>query len=466
MNIKNKAYNFLNKVYFLSPLPSFNNYYLSLINQIRLIEKVQFFSRKELNKYQDYHFRRLIIHTYNNVPYYKRWFREKKICLNDVKKVNDIKKLPLITKEIITKNYSDFLSLNSRIFKPSLCMTSGSSGIPFKFLIDKFTLLRYLASGWRIERNHKVTFHDKRVKLRGTLVHEHGKKIQDVWKYGFFNKTLEFNTFHMNEKICRIIITKILKFQPKMLHVYPMALYQLSLYLNKLGIEISKLKVIISSSESFSKDHRNLIKQVFNCPFIDVYGQSEKVLHAYECKPENGYHIVEENNILELLDKNSEQVQEGEFGRIIGTNLYNYSMPLIRYSTEDLAVMGGNDCTCGRHTKKLKSIQGRVLDQIITEDKSLISGISFYHYWKHRISEKIPNISYVQIIQPEINKITIKILPNKKYSDNDEKVIINEMYKLVGNMKISFEYINKRPIDKKWRFTISKIPEYEINKYI
>ena len=97
---------------------------------------------------------------------------------------------------------------------------------------------------------------------------------------------------------------------------------------------------------------------------------------------------------------------------------------------------------------------------------NLISGISFYHYWKHRISEKIPNISYVQIIQTEINEITVKILPDKKYSDKDEKIIINEMYKLVGNMKISFKYINKRPIEQKWRFTISKLSNNEILKYL
>jgi len=197
-----------------------------------------------------------------------------------------------------------------------------------------------------------------------------------------------------------------------------------------------------------------------------MYGQSEIVLNAFECKPENGYHVAEENNILEVLDKNLEQVSEGETGRIIGTNFHNFSMPLIRYSTEDLAIMGSNECSCGRHSKKLKSIQGRVLDQIITEDKSLISGISFYHYWKHRISEKIPNLSFVQIIQPKIDEIIVKILPTKLFSKKDEFLIIQELNKFVGNLDISFEYINERPFGEKWRFTISKISDTEIKSLL
>lgn len=454
--------NILFRIYNHFPLPILNTDTFSFLRELYRIERIQFYSRQELDNYQNHQFRKLIIHSYDNVRFYKRWFREHDLSLDDFKRISDIKKLPILTKKKVRKNYSDFISLNSKKFMPQLLMTSGSTGIPFRFFLDKLALVKEVASykrQWRIY-NHKLG--DRRAILRGSLVYEHETEKDILWKYSFRNKSIHFNTFHMNEINCKKIIEKILEFRPRLLQAYPMALYILSQYVKKYRVEFPSLRFIHFSSESYTSIHRDFIKQQFTCPILDRYGQSEIVLNAYECKSENGYHVEEENNILELLDKNNEQVSEGETGRIIGTNLYNYSMPLIRYSTEDLAVMGNFECDCGRHTKKLQSIQGRILDQIITEDRSLISGISFYHYWKHRISEKIPNVLFVQIIQPKIDEIIVKILPSKSYSKRDEDTIIRELKKFVGNLKISFEYINKRPDGQKWRFTISKISDNEV----
>ena len=466
MIMKNKLLNILNTFYNHSPLNNYNIYYLHFLKEVYRIEKIQFYSRRELDIYQNYKFRKLILHAFNNVRFYRKWFRTHNLNHNDFKTVSDIKKLPILTKDIIRQNFDDFISLNSKKYKPILLMTTGSTGLPFQFYVDKMALIKERASYWRQWRLYNVKFKDRRAILRGTLVHEHGTKAQSLWKYGFFNKELNLNTFHMNEENCKKIIAEIIHFRPKLLQVYPMALYTLSYYIKNFGIKFPSLKMIHFSSEAYTPIHRDFIKQQFTCPILDRYGQSEIVLNAFECKPENGYHVEEENNILELLDKNEDQVSEGESGRIIGTNLFNYSMPLIRYSTEDLAVMGESNCSCGRYTKKLKSIQGRILDQIITEDKSLISGISFYHYWKHRIIEKIPNISYVQIVQPKLKELIITILPNRLYSKKDEKKIVEELKNLVGKLKFSFEYINKRPNGQKWRFTISKISDKEIKKLL
>lgn len=449
-----------NKLYYNSPLPNNIPHYLSFLKELYNLEKIQYYSRRELDKYQDFKFRKLIKHAYNDVRFYRIWFKEHNYFPNDFKTVSDIKKLPILTKEIIRKNYSDLISLNSKKYKPKSSMTSGITGIPFKFLLDKRARIKEQASYFRQWRINNIKFTDRIAILRGTLVNKNQNKNSSLYKY--YNKSIHFNTFHMNKENCEKIIIKMLEFQPHLLRVYPMALFILSQYIKKYDIEFPKLKMIHFSSESYTQFHRDFIKQQFNCPILDRYGQSEIVLNAFECKPENGYHIEEENNIIELLDKNNENVSKGEIGRIVGTNLHNYSMPLIRYSTEDLAIKGSNDCSCGRHTKKLNSIQGRILDQIITEDKSVISGISFYHYWKHRIGEKVKNIRYSQIIQPKIDEIIVIVLPEKAYSKTDENLILKELKILLGNLNINFKYIDKKPDDQKWRFTISKLSNTEV----
>ena len=464
--MKGAIYNSFSKLYNLTPLPNLDINYFIVLKELIDIEKIQYYTRQELDKYQDYKLRKLIKHVYNNVRFYKNWFRENNLQINDFKGVKDLEKLPILTKPIIKENFNDFISIKSGQYNPKLLMTTGSTGLPFRFFVDRIAKLKENASIWRQWRLYNVKFRDRRAILRGTLVDEHGTKNRALWKYSFENKSLHLNTFHMNEENCIKIINKIFEYKPGIFQVYPMALFILAQYIKKYDVNLSFLKMVHFSSEGYTQIHREFIKKQFTCPILDRYGQSEIVLNAYECKPENGYHVEEENNILEVLDKNFKQVSEGETGRIVGTNLHNYSMPLIRYSTEDLAVMGGNECSCRRHSKKLKSIQGRVLDQIITEDKSLISGISFYHYWKHRISEKIPNLSFVQIIQPKIDEIIVRIFPTKLFSKKDEFLIIQELNKFVGNLDISFEYINEKPFGEKWRFTISKISDTEIKSLL
>ncbi|MHA1394586.1 MAG: phenylacetate--CoA ligase family protein [Promethearchaeota archaeon] len=455
-------FNFLNNLLYHSPLPPYNPHYFLLRKEIKKIQKLQFLSRDKLNRYHDYFFRKLILHCYNEVPFYRKWFKEKKIFISEIKSIKDIRKLPIINKKIIRNNFKDFISKDFKYYNPQIKMTSGSSGIPFKFLRDFYTDLRYNASIWRILKDNGIKYSHKRATLRGNLVQQHGQENNSLWRYGVYNKTIEFNTFHMNEENCKKIINKILEYRPNLLLVYPMSLFILSKHINKYNLIFPSLKLILSSSEAFNIEDRNFMRNMFECPLLDFYGQGELVLSAYECIHLNGYHVVEENNILELLDRNNEEVSEGETGKIIGTNLFNYSMPFIRYETEDLGIKGESECACGRYTKKLKSIEGRILDQIITEDKGRIPGISFYHYWKHRISEYVPNITYVQIIQPKINELIVKLIPNKNYSKRTEEVILKELKKLVGNLNISFEYLNERPKDLKWRFTISKIPKHYI----
>ena len=114
----------------------------------------------------------------------------------------------------------------------------------------------------------------------------------------------------------------------------------------------------------------------------------------------------------------------------------------------------------------MASIQGRVLDQILTEDGGLISGIAFYHYWKHRISHKILNLSYIRIVQPKVDQIIVKIVPDISFTYKEEEIIKNKLFNLLGNLKIYFDYIKEKPNDEKWRFTISEIPSDKIKRFL
>ncbi len=89
-----------------------------------------------------------------------------------------------------------------------------------------------------------------------------------------------------------------------------------------------------------------------------------------EC-PEGSYHVTE-SGILEVI-RDGEQVSDGEIGEIIGTGLYNYSMPFIRYRTTDICRQSGERCSCGRGMPLVKSLEGRTSDVILASEERIIT---------------------------------------------------------------------------------------------
>src|SRR5699024_9727277 len=103
----------------------------------------------------------------------------------------------------------------------------------------------------------------------------------------------------------------------------------------------------------------------FNCPVVARYATEELGIIANQCLHTENYHVNEGSFIVEVLKKNSNnQVDPGEEGRIIVTDLYSNAMPLIRYDTGDLGVIK-KGCSCGYKGKILKTISGRKIQNVL-----------------------------------------------------------------------------------------------------
>ena len=113
-------------------------------------------------------------------------------------------------------------------------------------------------------------------------------------------------------------------------------------------------KIVVSAAENLSDTMRNVIESNFGTKVYNFYGSREIGNLAGECK-DGLLHSFLFWNYLEVLDKDNQPVREGEEGRVVVTNLYNYSMPLIRYEIGDMAILGPKSALAGRfylHSKK------------------------------------------------------------------------------------------------------------------
>ena len=199
---------------------------------------------------------------------------------------------------------------------------------------------------------------------------------------------------------------------------------------------------------------RQKIERVFGTKLYNFYGSREVGALAGECKY-GSMHIFSFFNLIEILDENDRPVKENEEGRVIVTNLHNYSMPLIRYEIGDMAVLGPKSCKCGNPLPTLKKITGRTIEHFIKENGSFIPTefliYLFTVYYNKGTIEKF------QIIQEDYKKIKILIIPIGNIIESEKRDIEDKIKIVMGeDMNITWEFVDDIPKTKSGKYVYTK----------
>lgn len=422
------------------------------------LNKTQWYKPERLKKWQESKLRALIKHAYHNVPYYHKIFKERNIRPGEIKTAEDLRKLPILTKDDVRNHFSELVAANAGEFKYGIGMTSGSTGNPLTFYLDQQNREIEYATLWRQRRWANVDLDSRIASLRGfrgnlrSISFQSGKPR---WKFNALSKELEFNIFGLDKETLKTQIQQLAKFRPCLIEGYPSAIELFAKYILKHDIKSVSPVAVQTSSETLSKHQRAVIEEAFNCKVYDWYGQSEYVVAAGEC-PEGNHHIVE-SGIVEFI-KDGERVSQGEIGEIIGTGLYNYSMPFIRYRITDLGKYSKRKCSCGRGLPIVQSIEGRVYDSILTPDGRIHTGVSVAYYWEKEIVPFTPNVEHVHIVQKSKNKLLIEIVKKEGYSESETQAILIGLKSLLGSeIQIEFKDLDSLQTGRKRRFTESEL---------
>jgi phenylacetate-CoA ligase len=186
------------------------------------------------------------------------------------------------------------------------------------------------------------------------------------------------------------------------------------------------------------------------------YGSREVGVIACECPRQDGLHCFPWFNHVELLDENNNMINDGQ-GKVVVTTLENYSMPLIRFEIGDVAVAGGNDCSCGRKTFKLQKVIGRTLGYFKRADGALLHS--------HFIVQMLFNRNWLkrfQIIQETPDRIVIRLeLKGQIKPDKTELDEISSKIKMLMGDSCGIEYVFVNHIQRspsgKYLYTICKV---------
>ncbi len=415
------------------------------------LKESQWWKKEQLEEYQLQQLKKLLDHSYENVPYYTKLFDKLNLTPKDINSFEDLHKIPYLTKDIVRKNINDLKATNYPERKFENLSTGGSSGQPLQFYIEKGDWLPKMMAYTKIQSNWAGrSYFDKWVNIAGG---------ENPFEYQLFGRTLALSSFYMNDKYFPSFIQKIRKFKPKHILSYPSAITNLAIYMKRNKIEsFSSIKSILCVSETLYEWQREIIEELFQCRVYNQYCLRESVALGISCENSNFFHMFPEFGITELIDQNGKQVKkEDEIGEIVGTSLLNYIFPFIRYKTGDLGVYTAIKCSCGRNYPRLKRIEGRLQEFVVSKSNQLISLTGVYGL----IAKVSPNVKECQFYQDKKGEIIIKIVKTDNYSKSDSQIIQNSIQKRFGsefNIKISQVDHVPRTKTGKYQFLIQKLP--------
>lgn len=418
-----------------------------VLNQL---EQNQWQDGKMLSELQWRKIKVIILHAYNNVPYYKEVFTKGGISPDKIKDFNDFKNIPVLTKDDLRRAHHSLTAKNKRHIA-SKYSTSGSTGAPSVVFTDRNSEAYRHAAIFRSYLWIGLDIGDRIAKFWGTQL-DVKKKITDRMKDFVLNK-VTLSTRSLDE-VSMLMYYKTLKsFKPKALYGFTSAIYQFAQFLQNRGLPSKGIGIsgVIVTGEKILPHQKEYIEKTFECNVYNNYASEEFATIAFEC-PEKSLHLMSENVYVEVEKPEDEDGR----GNLIITELNNFIMPLIRYRIGDVGIISCQKCACGRGLPVLKEISGRSVDFIKTPNGGIVHGISFDYLPKYFLNE----IKQFQIVQEHTDAITINLVKERGFNDSTIENFKNRLRKILGDeikLNIVFKDNISRENRGKFRFVISRL---------
>ena len=423
--------------------------------------QIQKFSQREQSSsedwitYQTKELRELLIHSFTNVPYYKKKYTNAGFKLEDFENfyLKDLKKLPFLEKKDL-REFGDNDLLSNNREAGSFFSSSGSTGTPIQVFFSKYFHQKWSAAYEVRVRNWAGVNHKmRRGMIGGRRIIPNAIASPPYYRYNYFEQQTYFSAYHLSAKTVVNYMQGLKKNNVEYLVGYAMSIYFWADFINNdANINPIRLKAVLTSSEKLTDKMREIIERAFLCKVYDAYSGVE----ACGLISENKYGELlfsPDTGILEVIDNDGNQVLNGESGEVISTGLLNYDQPLIRYRIGDRVTLAASQRS--KHNSGfpiIKEIEGRIEDVVIGVD-----GRKMVRF--HSIFININGLKSAQVIQHKLDFLEINLVVNNSYSKESEKVIFKRLESQLGKIKVKYSYLNSLPLTKggKIKAVVSKL---------
>jgi phenylacetate-CoA ligase len=398
-------------------------------------QEIETASRDEITAMQNEKLKNQVEHVWNDVPYYKKLMQKKGVEPGDIQSVEDIGKLPLISKQDLRDTYPYGLLGTPLRNCVRIHSTSGTTG---RRVVAFYT-------------QHDVDLWEDCVARAITAA---GGTPDDVVQvaYGFGLFTGGLGLFGGSQKLgCMTLpmssgnterqIMFMKDLNATILACTPSYAAYLGETMKEMGMgpDDIPLKAGIFGAEAWSEEMRHSIEETMGIKAYDIYGLTELSGPgvAYECSAQHGMHINEDHFFAEIIDPDTgAPVPDGEYGELVFTSLDKEAFPLLRYRTRDICRITKKTCSCGRTFARMDKPKGR------SDDMLIIRGVNVFPSQIETVLLKLGYPANYQIIVDRVNNtdtldIHVEMTPEMFTDDvveitNRKREIVTALKNMIG----------------------------------
>lgn len=378
-------------------------------------EKMETMTRAQIEALQLERLQATVQHCMNS-PFYRKRFEEAGLKPEDIKTLDDIRRIPFTTKQDLRDTYPFGMASVPLRECTRLHSSSGTTGTPTVILHTQKDLEEWAA---QVARNLWM------VGLRPDDV------FQNSSGYGMFTGGLGFQ--YGAERLGMLTIPAaagnsirqikfITDFGTTALHAVPSYVTRLYEVMKSMGVDPrrdTRLKVLAIGAEPHSEEQRRRIEEMMGVKAYNSFGMSEMCGPGvgFECQEQNGLHFWEDYYIVEIVDPETlEPVPDGEVGELVLTSLCREAMPLLRYRTRDLTRVLGRTCPCGRNHVRIDRMRGR------SDDMMVLRGVNIFPIQIEKILMTFPELASNYLItlttDEDNDNMTVEVELEELFTDD------------------------------------------------
>lgn len=376
-------------------------------------------SRDEILQWQNLHLQQIVRHAYDHTRYYRSVMDSLGLKPEDILTADDLRKLPIVTKEIVNAHYDEFIPDNLANFRYRKGKTGGTTGEPMLYLCDEDTWGYVTAAKIYYWRKAGWEYGAKFAALGSASLF--GKKASLPRRiYDKIRNEVPMNSVNLNDELCEKYIARIIREHIHYIYGYAASIYILAQYVQRMKIDVPEIRAIFTTSENLPDNYRQLMEEVFHCRVVDCYGARDGGITGYE----TAYHNYEVgyNSIVETV----EELEPG-CGTAATTNLFSYSFPLIRYCFGDVVRLDQSEDDQSYNGQVITQVIGRTADIMRLENGRNLTATGF------AMIMKAFDVVAFRVNKTDENEVTMWIqrVP-EKYTEKQETNIRETIGRYIG----------------------------------
>lgn len=420
---------------------------LSELLELRALWRNRRLPEEELRRLQERKLQTVVRHAFDNVPFYSDLYRAAGIRPEDIRTLDDLRLLPVVTKQQMRA--AGMERLLARGVDRSACLTrttSGTTGEPFTVL--------FTPADWR--RRRLVDFRTllaigfrplDRLAIMGPE-HPFAERLHN--RLGLYRTRVIHGALPVERQI-----EELRAFRPTILWSYPWPLWVLAQRVRYKLSKVVRPRALITSAQVFDPVLRERLLADRHMEVFNLYGAIETGRIAAECPAHRGLHVNADYVVLECL-AGDRPAPSGQPGTVVVTSLDLFAMPFIRYKLGDRCALLDGRCSCGSTFPLIAAPEGRDNDLLRLPGGTLVSplGVSF-------LLRGFPDVDRFRVVQETVNRVALYVIASRPWPEESVGRLRARLLELLGGpMELEIRLVDSIPEDGlKYKTFVSRLPK-------